>query len=106
MTQWQINDNLIWTRGKHTFKFGVNTRRVDVSDYDLGEGTRADGRLQRSGAVHLWRGLHGEPDFPVSLKERVAAGNLDLYAMDTYKPTPRATLTAGMRATWNTESGE
>ncbi len=40
--------------------------------------------------------------FPIALKERVAAGNLDVYAMDTYKPTPRATLTAGMRATWNT----
>ena len=25
--------------GKHTSKFGINTRRLDVSDYDLGEGT-------------------------------------------------------------------
>jgi hypothetical protein len=40
--------------------------------------------------------------FPVSLKERVAAGNLDMYAMDSYKPTGRITLTAGMRTTWNT----
>ena len=38
VTQWQINDNLIWTRGKNTYKFGINTRRIDVSDYDLGEG--------------------------------------------------------------------
>ena len=38
VTQWQINDNLIWTRGRHSFKFGVNSRRLDVSDYDLGEG--------------------------------------------------------------------
>ena len=40
--------------------------------------------------------------FPISLKERVAAGNLELYAMDTWKPTARATFTAGLRATWNT----
>ena len=40
--------------------------------------------------------------FPIALKERVAAGNLDMYAMDTWKPTARTTLTAGMRATWNT----
>ena len=39
VTQWQINDNLIWTRGRDTYKFGINTRRIDVSDYDLGEGT-------------------------------------------------------------------
>src|ERR1017187_4772385 len=38
VTQWQINDNLIWTRGRHSFKFGENSRRLDVSDYDLGEG--------------------------------------------------------------------
>ena len=25
--------------------------------------------------------------FPVSLKERVAVGNLEFYGMDTYKPT-------------------
>ncbi|MFY9938579.1 MAG: carboxypeptidase-like regulatory domain-containing protein, partial [Silvibacterium sp.] len=39
VTQWQINDNLTWTHGKHTWKFGINTRRLDVSNYDLGEGT-------------------------------------------------------------------
>ena len=39
VTQWQINDNLDWIRGKQEFRFGINTRRVDVSDYDLGEGS-------------------------------------------------------------------
>jgi hypothetical protein len=39
VTQWQINDNLDWTRGKQSYRFGINTRRIDVSDYDLGEGT-------------------------------------------------------------------
>ena len=28
--------------------------------------------------------------FPVSLKERVSTGNLEYYAMDTYKPIARA----------------
>lgn len=32
----------------------------------------------------------------------MSAGNLDLYAMDTYKPVARLTLTAGIRVTWNT----
>ena len=39
VTQWQVNDNLIWTLNRHTLKFGLNTRRVDVSNYDLGQGT-------------------------------------------------------------------
>jgi len=39
VTQWQVNDNLDWIRGKQEFRFGINTRRVDVSDFDLGDGS-------------------------------------------------------------------
>jgi hypothetical protein len=102
VTQWQINDNLMGTRGRDTFKFGVNTRRVDASDYDLGEGivpTAVYNDLAQFtyGAAYLL-----SQTFPASLKERVAEGNLDLYAMDTLKPSQRLTITAGVRATWNT----
>ena len=38
----------------------------------------------------------------MTVKERVAAGNLEYYGMDSYKPTARATFTYGMRVTWNT----
>jgi outer membrane receptor protein involved in Fe transport len=41
-------------------------------------------------------------DFPVTQKERIAQGDLDLYAMDTVKAGQRWTLVAGLRATWNT----
>ena len=58
--------------------------------------------LQRSRAVHLWRGIHGTTAFPVSQKESIAVGNLDLYAMDTYRLSQRWTFIAGLRATWNT----
>ncbi len=102
VTQWQINDNLIWTRGKNSYKFGVNTRRIDVSDYDLGEGIVPAVIYNDLAEFTYGVAYTASQTFPVSLKERVAAGNLDLYAMDTYKPTERATLTVGMRTTWNT----
>jgi hypothetical protein len=102
VTQWQINDNLIWTRGKNTYKFGVNTRRIDASDYDLGEGIVPAVTYNDLAEFTYGAAYTASQTFPVSLKERIAAGNLDLYAMDTYKPTERATLTVGMRATWNT----
>jgi hypothetical protein len=102
VTQWQINDNLIWTRGKDTFKSGVSTRRIDVSDYDLGEGIVPTVVYNDLAQFTYGAAYTASQTFPVSLKERVAAGNLDFYAMDTYKPTAHATLTAGMRATWNT----
>jgi hypothetical protein len=103
VTQWQINDNLDWTRGKHSYRFGINTRRIDVSDYDLGEGTVPAAVYNDLAELTYGAAYTESATFPISLKERIAAGNLDAYAMDTWKPTTRATLTAGLRATWNTD---
>ena len=102
VTQWQINDNLTWTREKHTWKFGINTRRLDVSNYDLGEGTVPTVTYNDLAQFTYGAAYTASQSFPVSLKERVSAGNLEYYAMDTYKPSPKATLTYGMRVTWNT----
>lgn len=102
VTQWQINDNLTWSVGQHTLKFGINTRRLDVSNYDLGEGA-----VPTVTYNDLSEFIHGQAytasqTFPASLKERVAVGNLEFYGMDTYKPTPKATVTYGLRVSWNT----
>ncbi len=102
VTQWQINDNLIWTQERNTYKFGINTRRIDVSDYDLGEGIVPNVVYNDLAEYTYGASYTASQTFPIALKERVAAGNLDMYAMDTYKPTARVTLTAGVRATWNT----
>jgi len=102
VTQWQINDNLMWARGKNTYKFGINTRRIDVSDYDLGEGI-APTAIYNDLAQFTYGAAYTESQtFPTALAERVDAGNLEWYAMDTWKPAARATLTAGVRTTWNT----
>jgi hypothetical protein len=102
VTQWQINDNLTWTRGKHTWKFGVNTRRLDVSNYDLGEGTVPTVTYDDLAQFTYGAAYSASQSFPVSLKERVSEGNLEYYGMDTWKPVRKATFTWGMRATWNT----
>jgi hypothetical protein len=103
VTQWQVNDNLDWIRGKQEYRFGINTRRVDVSDYDLGEGS-VPAAIYNDLAEFTYGAAYTESQtFPISFKERVAVGNLDLYAMDTYKPTPKATFIVGVRATWNTD---
>ena len=102
VTQWQVNDNLTWAAGKHTLKFGINTRRLDVSNYDLGEGTVPAVVYNDLAQFTYGAAYTASRTFPVSLKERVAVGNLEYYAMDTYKPSPKATFTYGMRVTWNT----
>ena len=35
MTQYGIVDDFSWTRGRHSFRFGVNFRRDDVSDHNF-----------------------------------------------------------------------
>jgi len=103
VSQWQINDNLDWIRGKQEYRFGINTRRIDVSDYDLGEGS-VPTAVYNDLAEFTYGAAYTESwTFPISFKERVAVGNLDLYAMDTWKPTSRATFIAGVRTTWNTD---
>ncbi|HTX41549.1 MAG TPA: carboxypeptidase regulatory-like domain-containing protein, partial [Acidobacteriaceae bacterium] len=102
VTQWQINDNLTWTRGKHTLKFGINTRRLDVSNYDLGEGTVPTVTYDDLAQFTYGAAYTASQSFPVSLKERASEGNFEYYAMDTWKPVQRATFTYGMRVAWNT----
>jgi hypothetical protein len=102
VTQWQINDNLIWTSGRHSFKFGENSRRLDVSDYDLGEGVVPAVVYNDLAQFTYGAASTATAGYPVTQKERIALGNLDLYAMDTFKAGQRWTLMAGLRTTWNT----
>ncbi|MGB8029159.1 MAG: TonB-dependent receptor [Terracidiphilus sp.] len=103
VSQWQINDNLDWIRGKQECRFGINTRRIDVSDYDLGVGS-VPTAVYNDLAEFTYGAAYTESwTFPISFNERVAVGNLDFYAMDTYKPTPKTTFIVGVRATWNTD---
>jgi hypothetical protein len=102
VTQWQINDNLTSTHAKHTWTFGINTRRLDASNYDLGEGTAPTVTFNDLAQFTYGAAYTASQSFPVSLKERVSSGNLEYYAMDTHKPIARATITYGMRVTWNT----
>jgi hypothetical protein len=83
-------------------KFGINSRRLDTSDYDLGEGI-----VPTVVYTDLAQFTYGAAStvtqaFPATQRGRVSNGNLDLYAMDTFRISPRFTITAGLRATWNT----
>jgi len=102
VTQWQVNDNLIWTLHSHTLKFGINTRRVDVSNYDLGQGTVPLVTVNDLAQFTYGAAYTATQSFPVRTRERVANGNFEFYAMDSYKPSAKLTLTAGMRVAWNT----
>ena len=89
VTQWQINDNLDWIRGKQEYRFGINTRRVDVSDYDLGEGSVPTAVYNDLAEFTYGAAYTESQTFPSRSTSESPWAISTLYAMDTYKPTPR-----------------
>jgi len=100
-TRFFINDNLAWTIGAHEFRFGTNTRIFRLNDYDFGEGA-----VPLVTYTTLPQFIHGvastaSKTFPLADSQPYDFLNLDLYAQDTWKVTPRFTWTFGIRATHN-----
>jgi len=96
-----INDNLVWSHGSHEFRFGTNTRIFRLNDYDFGEGT-----VPLVTYTDLPQFIYGVAStatetFPTSANEPFNFLNLDLYAQDTWKVTPKLTWTIGLRDTLN-----
>jgi hypothetical protein len=99
--QWQLNDNLTWTFGKHSFIFGENLRRVLVSDHDFGFFNTPYTLLASLDSFSNGVGDLSIQSFPITLSEPVGVVNLDSFFMDTFKVTSKFTFTYGIRAAWN-----
>ncbi|MGO9263219.1 MAG: carboxypeptidase regulatory-like domain-containing protein [Bryobacteraceae bacterium] len=100
-TRFFINDNLAWTMGAHDFRFGTNTRIFLLNDYDFGVGA-----VPLVTYTTLPQFIYGvastaSKTFPLANSQPYNFLNLDLYAQDTWRLTPRLTWTFGIRATHN-----
>jgi hypothetical protein len=100
-TRFFISDNLAWSHGPHEFRFGTNTRIFRLNDYDFDEGT-----VPTVTYANLQQYIYGVANtatqtFPQSPNEPFNFLNLDLYAQDTWKLTPKLTWTIGVRDTLN-----
>jgi hypothetical protein len=100
-TRFFINDNLAWSHGAHEFRFGTNTRIFRLNDYDFGEGT-----VPTVSYTTLPQFIYGVAStatqtFPTSANEPFNFLNLDFYAQDTWRVTPKLTWTIGIRDTFN-----
>ena len=100
-TRFFINDNLAWSHGAHEFRFGTNTRIFRLNDYDFGEGTVPT--VQYTTLPQFINGVASTAtqSFPTSVNEPFNFLNLDFYAQDTWKLTPKLTWTIGIRDTFN-----
>jgi hypothetical protein len=96
-----INDNLAWSHGAHELRFGTNSRIFRLNDYDFGQGT-----VPTVAYTTLPQFIYGVAStatktFPISPNEPFNFLNLDFYAQDTWRVTPRLTWTFGLRDTYN-----
>ncbi|MGH9541288.1 MAG: carboxypeptidase regulatory-like domain-containing protein [Terriglobales bacterium] len=99
-TVWELNDNLSWIRGAHTFKFGVDHRRVDISQ--LSGRDVVPNVLSRSLPEFTYGvAYQSNVGFVASTDEPEAYYNLDLYGMDTWHLARNLTLTYGLRLSHN-----
>ena len=100
-TRFFINDNLAWSHGAHELRFGTNTRIFRLNDFDFGQGT-----VPTVTYTDLPQFVYGvasttSQTFPQSLNEPFNFLNIDLYAQDTWRVTPKFTWTFGLRNTYN-----
>lgn len=105
VTGYQFTDDLSWTKGKHNLKFGYAFRRDDITDYTSSEynikfaGPR-NYVLDQSDFAAGYSDEYVER-FPQRLSQPVALYVEGFYAQDQIKPTPKLTITAGLRVEHN-----
>jgi Carboxypeptidase regulatory-like domain len=97
VTGYQFIDDLSWTRGSHTLRFGYSFRRDDITDY--GPSVRAITPEVYTTEADFAAGFISRyrQYFPARPTQPVAVYGEGFYAQDTWKMLPNLTLTLGMR---------
>lgn len=120
VTQYQFNDDVSWTKGKHTAKFGFTFKRDDTTDADpqtnsqFAEATEygpesslpvvgPTGGLTVSAGDYFGGGQMqlATQAFPQSPSAPIAQYNLGFYAQDQWQFSPKFQITAGVRVEHN-----
>ena len=98
---YQVIDDVNYTKGRNTLRFGYNFRRDNITDYQgeetvapAEEGTEEGFVGGRIDYEHIQR-FPSKPTFPV------AVYNEGAYVEDSFKVTPNLILTAGLRVERN-----
>src|SRR5580693_8150543 len=104
VTQYGLVDDFSWTRGKHSFRFGVNFRRDNVSDHNFTgvipfaqETSLNDFAFGGVAPSNTSVGNLVSQNFPVNTNVPIALYQLGWYASDEVKVTPNLKLTLSMR---------
>ena len=95
---WQISDNLTWTKGRHSFKFGNSTRHSRFGSFE----TVGYAVIPFVYTCSLYEFTFGAAcqtyqAFPTYGIDHLSNISMDNYAMDTIRVTSKFTLTVGLR---------
>ena len=104
VTQYGIVDDFSWSRGRHSFRFGVNFRRDEVSDHNFinvipfaEEVSLNDFAFGGVAPTNTNVGSLVAQNFPLNTNVPIALYQLGWYASDEVKVTPDLKLTLSMR---------
>ena len=98
--QYQIVNDFSWTRGRQTWKFGLNYHRNDVTDFDPGIFTSG---LATTTVDDFVNGQVGnfQQAFPTRLSQPIALYGLGFYAQDEWQTTKKLKVTLALRMDHN-----
>ena len=112
MTQYQIEDDFSWIKGKNTMKFGENFRRDLVEDYDsqigtvfpdsvqLSLGDFASGNINGAPGTNFWDAIGANSysqSYAAAPTAHLALYNLGAFFQDEIQVSSRLKLTVGGR---------
>ena len=100
VTQYQIVDDYSLTKGKHTFKFGVNYHRNDVTDFDYGVFTSGEAITTVDSFVNGQADFF-QQNFPTRQSQPIALYGLGFYGQDEWRVTDKLKLTLALRLDHN-----
>lgn len=98
---YQVIDDLSYTHGRHTLRFGYNLRRNNVTDLPQSRSVASlvEGDVEAFGAGTIDY-IHSQY-FPTRAEQPIAVYNEGFYVQDVWKAAPALTVTVGLRAEHN-----
>lgn len=103
VTGYQFQDDISWTKGKHTMSFGWTMRRDDLTDFSPEEFTGSPEAVVTNASFQQGYVDEWVQQFPTRLTQPVALYNMGWYAQDQWKVLPNLTITYGLRMEHNSD---
>ena len=102
VSQYQLVDDVSWTRGNHGLKFGMNFRRIDFADY--GPGSNHTGDLRMSSMTDFTNGVLSTSGGSVLRQQfspyndrQINSYSLGFYGQDEWRVNSSLKLTLSLR---------